>query len=163
MQISLLSNPKFLVIVIVFFSFIGFTDATYLTASHFLSQVPPCTIAGCEVVLTSQYAILSGIPLALLGSLFYLFVFVFAIWYLDSRRNHLLFYFPIFGSIGFLASLYFLYLQGFVLRAFCQYCILSAATSTGIFLASLQISRILTALKHDNAKPQPPMRGERQV
>src|SRR5690348_14780226 len=56
-------------------SFLGFLDAAYLTILHYKNVIPPCSIAhGCETVLTSQYATLGPIPIALLGVFFYLVV-----------------------------------------------------------------------------------------
>jgi len=44
-------------------SFVGFLDASYLTAKHYLNFEIPCSILnGCEQVLTSQYATLFGVP-----------------------------------------------------------------------------------------------------
>lgn len=38
------------------------------------------------------------------------------------------------GAAGFLLSMYFIYLQGWKIKAFCIYCLFSAATSTTIFI-----------------------------
>ena len=53
------------------FGALGFLDATYLTIQHYINRVPPCTIGGCETVLTSTYATLGQIPIALIGAIFY--------------------------------------------------------------------------------------------
>ena len=54
---------------VVILSFLGFADASYLTADHYLSLPLPCTLNGCEVVLTSRYATLGPVPTALLAVL----------------------------------------------------------------------------------------------
>jgi len=53
---------------------LGFVDATYLTVEHYRGVVPPCTTAGCEIVLTSEYSVLFGVPTALFGSVYYFLI-----------------------------------------------------------------------------------------
>ena len=104
------------------FALIGFADAVFLTTQHYLGKIPPCTIvSGCETVLTSPYAVIAGVPLALLGALFYLAILI--------RPSRLL------VALGFIASLGLLYLQIFVIKALCMYCLLSLVTSTGVFVS----------------------------
>jgi uncharacterized membrane protein len=120
-------------------SLIGFIDATYLTVEHFLNRVPPCTVSGCEIVLTSPYSSILGIPVALLGSLYYLTLIVLFIVHFDIKKEiylQLAFNLTVFG---FLFSVYFFILQAFVIHAFCQYCLLSGAISTILFVISFFI------------------------
>lgn len=113
-------------------AFLGFLDAAYLTILHFKNINPPCTIAGCEVVLTSKYAVILGIPMALLGSLFYLSVILVCLLILTNFRMVFLKIFYLLAATGLFVSALLMGIQAFVLHAFCQYCLLSAATSTGI-------------------------------
>ncbi|MBI4032388.1 vitamin K epoxide reductase family protein [Candidatus Berkelbacteria bacterium] len=109
---------------------LGFADATYLTLEHYLGQIPPCTTSGCETVLTSQYAAIAGVPVALLGALYYLAVILLAIGAIpvdSAARRGLL---RTIVSTGFVASLGFLYLQAFVINAYCLYCLGSLAITT---------------------------------
>ncbi len=115
---------------------IGFIDATYLTVEHYLGLVPPCTITqGCEQVTTSSYSLLFGIiPVALLGALFYVGALALLLWLWD-RRDPLLFkLYARYTWLGLLAAIYFTSIQAFILKAYCQYCLLSALTSTILFL-----------------------------
>lgn len=57
-------------------SLLGFLDAMYLTIIHYRNLIPPCTIGGCEVVLTSKYAMVGPFPTSLYGVAFYLAVIV---------------------------------------------------------------------------------------
>ena len=51
-------------------SLIGLADATYLTIEHITGQSVRCTIvSGCSEVLSSRYATVGGMPLALVGAL----------------------------------------------------------------------------------------------
>ncbi len=121
---------------------LGFLDATYLTIIHYKNIIPPCTIGSCETVLNSEYAIMFGIPTALFGSLFYLSIIVLSLLILTNYKRIFIKAFYLLAAAGFGASLFLLYVQAFVLKSFCQYCLISAATSTGIFiLAILQIRK----------------------
>ncbi len=117
---------------------IGLADATYLTVQHYRQAMVPCFVGtACETVTTSSYATLGPVPLALLGAIYYLVITLGTVATLEARRwdwLHMLWGLTI-G--GFLFSLYLLYLQSFVLHAYCIYCLLSAGTSIGLFGYSL--------------------------
>ena len=124
-----------------FAALIGLVDSVYLTVNHFTSGVVPCSIvSGCETVLTSQYAEIQGVPLAALGSLAYFVAFSLSI--LAAFGNRLMW--TLFGIQVVLMSLVtvvLLYLQAFVIQAFCQFCLLSALT-TFTMLAIFLVSRL---------------------
>ena len=123
-------------------SFLGFLDATYLTILHYKQTIPPCTIGNCERVLTSQYATVLGIPTALFGSLFYLSIIILSLLILTNYKKIFVNLFYLLAASGFGVSLFLLYIQAFILHSFCQYCLISATTSIGIFiLALLQIRK----------------------
>lgn len=129
--------PKWIIITLLIVALIGFVDATYLTIEHFLNSIPPCTTDGCEKVLTSSYSEIIGIPVALLGAIYYLAILVLLIAYFDAKREVLLRSAILLTPLGFLASIYFFILQASVINAFCQYCLVSAATSTILFVFSM--------------------------
>src|SRR3989344_7528993 len=119
---SFLNNSLTTRLLVRIFAIIGFADAVFLTTQHYLGNIPPCSVVeGCETVLTSPYATLLDIPVALFGILFYLIILI--------KPNRLL------AFCGFLASLALLYLQLFVIKAICLYCMVSLVTSTGIFVS----------------------------
>jgi len=121
---------------------IGFADATYLVIEHFRGVVPPCTItAGCELVLTSPFSVVWGIPVALLGSLFYLLIAAGAFAYLESKNEEILRYTLQFTMFGLLASIWFVFLQVFILHSYCAYCMGSALTSTTLFILACIIHK----------------------
>lgn len=118
-------------------SFLGFLDATYLTAEHYLGVPLVCTVTqGCEEVLTSEFATLFGIPIALFGALYYAILFAATILFIDAKNILFLAALIILPSLGFVASLGLVYVQAFVLQAWCQYCLISAGLSTALFLLS---------------------------
>jgi uncharacterized membrane protein len=122
-------------------SLIGLADAIYLTVQHITGASLRCTvISGCSEVLSSPYAQVGPVPLAALGAAAYFVVFSLAI--LAAFGYPLVkLLLKILLGIMFLTTLWLLYLQGFVIHHFCQYCLLSAIVTTAltliIFLSSL--------------------------
>jgi uncharacterized membrane protein len=117
----------------------GLADATYLTVAHLAGDDSVCgSAAGCSTVLGSVYASMAPVPTAAFGILAYFVVFAAATYAaFGSRRAQLVTALMI--SVMFLATLVFLYLQAFVLHAFCPFCLLSAALTfllTGLVVAS---------------------------
>lgn len=107
-------------------SFLGFLDATYLTVLNFKHVIPPCSIAqGCEKVLTSQFASIGPIPLALLGVVYFLTLFIASLLLLEKRRKLIISGIFLLSLSGFISGLVLVSLQAFVLQAFCQYCLVA--------------------------------------
>ena len=118
-------------------SLIGLADAIYLTVEHVTGQSVRCTIvAGCSEVLSSQYAVVAGVPLAAVGAAAYFTVFSLAILAAFGYRfaGTLL---TLVVLLMFLFSLWLIYLQAFVIHAFCQFCLLSAAVTTALTVIAL--------------------------
>lgn len=137
--------PDWLIWAFVVVSFFGFLDATYLTVVHYAGLNIGCIITtGCDTVTTSPYSEIFGVPLALLGALFYFTVFLSSLMYIDKRTPAILFFLPLLGLAGFLTSIYLIYLQIFVIKALCFYCLLSAVTSTILFILGAILFRRLT-------------------
>ncbi|MBI3589356.1 MAG: vitamin K epoxide reductase family protein [Candidatus Liptonbacteria bacterium] len=133
-------NHKRLAITFLIISFLGFLDATYLAVEHYRGVTPPCTIvAGCEKVTTSRYATIFGVPVALLGSIYYLTIFLLSVLVLERKKERFLFWVGYLSGIGFLAALWFLFLQVLVIRAICLYCVFSALTSTTLFVLGILV------------------------
>lgn len=130
--------PKWIIFSFIIISFIGFLDATYLTVKHYLGISLNCFVfEGCDKVTTSQYATVFNIPVALGGAFYYLIIFILSVAYFDTRNLKILLFIPPLTLIGFLASIWFVYLQFFVIKAICPYCLVSAITSTILFLLSI--------------------------
>lgn len=114
---------------------IGFIDASYLAKEHLSGQVPDCSILeGCDVVTTSVYSEIFGIPVALLGALYYLSVFLLLMIYVDTRKKRYASIAALLTPLGFISSVILVYIMANVLQAWCIYCLGSAATSTLLFL-----------------------------
>ena len=130
--------PNWLVITMVILGVIGLFDASYLTISHYTGSQLNCNIfEGCEVVTTSKYSKILGIPVSLLGALYYLTILITAVIYLDRKNTKVFQLLRGFTIFGLLFTGWFTYVQGFILHAWFQYCVLSAITSTTLFILAL--------------------------
>src|ERR1035437_8681485 len=85
-------------------AFFGFLDSAYLTISHYRNAIPPCTINGCEKVLTSSFSMIGPIPMALLGVIFYLSVMIICLLILIEGLKKLMWIFHFTILVGFLVS-----------------------------------------------------------
>lgn len=115
----------------------GLADAIYLTIKHYTGEAVPCSIVeGCEQVLTSSYAEIGGVPLAIFGAAAYFAAFSLAI--LAAFGNRLMW--SLFGvqvTLMLIFTAWLVYLQAFVIEAFCQFCLLSAFVTTVLFIIFL--------------------------
>jgi len=129
--------PKtWLVIAAIVVALAGLADSVYLTVHHFTAEPVPCSlIEGCEMVLTSQYAEFQGVPLALIGAFGYFIAFSLALLAIYGYRS-----WPLFGiqaTVMAIVSAVLVYIQAAWIGAFCQFCLISAATSVLLFLIYL--------------------------
>ncbi|MDE2024996.1 MAG: vitamin K epoxide reductase family protein [Patescibacteria group bacterium] len=118
------------------FAFLGFLDATYLTIIHYKNLIPPCSIAhGCETVLTSRYATIGPVPIALIGVFFYLSVLILLFLFLQTKKRRII-NLTFFLSVSCIAvAAVLVYLQAFVLHAYCQYCLVSEGLDVALFFS----------------------------
>ena len=139
-----------LVVAALIVAVLGFADATYLTVEHYQGIVPPCSITGgCEKVLTSEFSTIAGVPTSLLGVIYYLLICIGLFLYLDTKKSVILkvtLMLPWFG-LGF--SIWFTYLQRFVIHSYCAYCLGSALITTILFIISAIIFKRSHAF-HEN-------------
>src|SRR5829696_7754256 len=117
---------------------VGLADAVYLTVEHLSGNSVRCMIvSGCDEVLQSSYStVAGGVPVAALGALAYFTAFslaTLAAYGYDGARRLLV---PL-VALMFLATVWFVYLQAFVIKAYCIYCLLSAAITTALTLVVL--------------------------
>lgn len=125
-------------------SLVGLADAIYLTVEHLTGQSVRCTItSGCSEVLGSAYAVVGPLPLAAYGAAAYFAFFslaTLAAFDYQFARKLLV----VLVALMFLTTLWLLYVQAFILHAFCQFCLLSAAvtfTLTVLVIVSLFLQR----------------------
>ncbi len=126
----------------IFFAFAGFLDATYLTIEHYKNIIPPCSaITNCEVVLTSKYATFFGIPIALIGALYYAALIATLLLLWQEKHKIWLQLTMLLVVSAMVISILLVAIQAFVLHAFCQYCLLSEAINTVLFVVGIILYR----------------------
>jgi uncharacterized membrane protein len=93
---------------------------------------------GCFEVLGSAYAKVAGIPVAAFGVAGYFTAFTCAVFAAFNSARARKFFALTVGAL-FAATLWLLYVQAFLLHAFCRYCLFSAAITfllMGLVVAS---------------------------
>lgn len=125
-------------------AFLGWLDTGVLTGIHYSVLPLPegAAVAGTGwAVLTSGWSYLLGIPTAVYGALYYLVAFALVMLWRLGRMPQVERLFLPFSVIGISSSAIFVYLQLFVIEAICPFCMVSAATTTALFLIGIGIYR----------------------
>jgi len=129
----------------------------WLHALGFGGAIKCGTSGGCEVVQTSQWAVLLGLPVAFYGVAGYFGVLAVAILSLrpgalaERKWSVLL---AGLASAGFLFTVYLTYLELFVIHAICRWCVGSAVIITLIWIVSL-LSLRSPGIRTDRAASRP--------
>jgi uncharacterized membrane protein len=132
---------------LIFLAALGILDALYLTWIKVSAQGVCIIGGGCEIVNTSQYSSIAGIPIAVLGLGAYLTML--GILLLEPRNS----FFELNGPMlilgislaGVLYSAYLTYLELYVIHAICEFCLLSAIILVTMLI--LSILRLRTSLQ----------------
>lgn len=134
---------KIIVGLIIFFAFLGFADSAFLLEKRLSGTAIPCTLGftGCDEVSKSPHSVLFGIPLSAYGMAFYLAIGLLGVLYLDLRKKIIAQLLALGTALGFVLSLYFIYVQKFLIGTFCVYCVASALISTILFGLGVLIYR----------------------
>ncbi len=136
------SVPRAILFGSIILALAGFLDATYLTVEHFTNAIPPCSVGGCEQVLTSPYASMLGVPVALIGLIFYAAILLLCMAYSTTRDIRLFHIVAYFSVIGFVGSIWFVFAQIVLIHAICPYCLVSEALSTGLFFLGAKVLQL---------------------
>lgn len=124
---------------------VGAVDAMFLATRRLKNQSPVCSAKkSCSIVLDSQYRKIFGLHNDLLGLLFYATVALMSgmIMTIDEARLILWLALAVMVSGGGLVSIYFIYIQWQRLKAWCWWCLMSAAVVFS--MASLVVNQFLT-------------------
>ncbi|MDX1419936.1 MAG: vitamin K epoxide reductase family protein, partial [Rubricoccaceae bacterium] len=107
----------------------GFADVSVTSLAETMATEP-----GCETVTNSVYATFLGVSNIVWGLLFYGLVALLRLGYAATGNDRLRL--ASFGAVGvgFLYTLYLVYLQSAVIGAFCVLCMTSAATVTALLI-----------------------------
>lgn len=92
--------------------------------------------SGCDIVQSSRYAAVFGLPVALLGLLFYGYLVMLAVRPVDPGRRWIL-ALPV-AAGGVASSAVFIAVQQTIIKATCSLCLLSAALTIVILLLLLR-------------------------
>lgn len=122
---------------IVLLALVGLLVATYLWLYKIgVLGVLQCGTGSCEYVQTSPYAEIFGVPVALVGVVGYVVLFLIGLagvqprFATDRRVTVLL---AVLATIGFAFTLYLTAIELFVLHAICRWCVGSAVIMTAIW------------------------------
>lgn len=120
---------------------VGLCVAGYIFYAKRYKEQVACPSGGdCNAVVKSKYAQFLGIPLEYMGMTYYAILFIlYASFILNPAfRETVLMPIATVLTVGaFLFSIYLLFVQAFLLKKWCIWCLLSAAASTIIFILSL--------------------------
>lgn len=122
---------------------VGVVLSAYMTWTRAAHASVYCPLGnGCDIVQSSRFAAVFGIPVALLGLLFYAFLFAIAARPLDPARRLRLALPAASGGVG--ASAVFTIVQQTTIRATCSLCLISALLTAAMLAALIvrQPSRI---------------------
>ena len=125
---------------LILFAILGFADSWYLAHAALTNSALVCNIAGldgCNVVAQSAYSHLFGIPNGVYGLVFYGLIFILGVLLYIVPKRLVYRLVAILGTIGLVASIVFLSLQFFVIKALCVYCLGSAVISLVVFIVSI--------------------------
>jgi len=122
-------------------AYTGFVISLYLTFVHYRGYVSPCYVVhGCEEVQTSKYSVILGVPLALLGTLFFALMFYLGIALLTGPRVRAVRAYKVLAFAGALAIIPLFLLQAIVLKAFCTYCVATEAIMLVLWVVSFLLA-----------------------
>ncbi|MFH1178289.1 MAG: vitamin K epoxide reductase family protein [bacterium] len=139
------------VVLILILAFCGLSDSVYLSQNEANNSPLICNVenlSDCNVVAASQYAHLFGISIADYGVIFYAFIFVISALELAVFDRLLRRVLQVASFIGIFASLYFTFIELFVIRAICIYCIVSACIALLIFIFACLIEPLRKNLQY---------------
>lgn len=127
--------------IITILAFGGFSLAFFIFRSKRKAKPIACPMDGhCDDVVRSEFSKFFGIPVEILGMLYYAgVVLAYSVFYFRSDLAIPLIAFSMFGltSFSFLFSLYLTFIQAFNLKQWCVWCLTSAGLSSFIFLSNV--------------------------
>ena len=129
-------NPIYLMVL----PAIGFAASFYIYHSKKYNKPMYCVIGeDCDAVVKSKYGKTFGIENTIPGMVYYGIIFAYGFGMLLNRnvfKEDILYYFIVIASISsVLFSIYLTAVQAFVLRKWCEYCIISSIASLLILVA----------------------------
>jgi uncharacterized membrane protein len=119
---------------------LGVIVSAYMTVYKFTENPNMCLgNGGCSIVNSSRYAVIYGIPVALFGIGGYMAILLL----LGMERRNMFLTdngtLMVFGLalVGFLFTLYLIYVELALIHALCPFCVTSQVTMTILFILSV--------------------------
>jgi vitamin-K-epoxide reductase (warfarin-sensitive) len=119
--------------VLIFLAVLGFIASGFALREHYRTELSPCSINehwDCGIVNHSPFAVLAGVPVAVIGMAGYVFLALLAV-----KRAYLLFLGA--ALIGLSFSLYLAHVEASILGVWCIYCVASLAVISLLSLLGL--------------------------
>lgn len=128
---------KKILLILFILAAVGFADSSYLALKHYRAEKLFCGVSeDCDIVATSKYSAVAGVPVALFGMIFYGFMLAVTGAYAASKNPAYFAAMRIASAAGILASAWFVYVQIGILDAVCLYCMVSAVDTALLFIVS---------------------------
>jgi uncharacterized membrane protein len=131
-------------IIIMALGFGGFLLANYILDTKKTSKPLVCPLEGsCETVLQSEYSKILGIPVEILGVLYYGFItlFYFLLSFFPSVLPEQLYLIVVaLTACAFLFSIYLTVVQSILIKHWCTWCLVSAFICSIIFILAIYIA-----------------------
>lgn len=132
--------PHLLTYLFLIMAIAGFINSLYLAISYYTGTPLSCElITGCNEVAQGPYSYIAGVSLTTLGIIYYTFTVLNIILYTFWRNKYNVTVLAFVTTLGLFASLYFVYLQLYIIKVICIYCMISATTATLLFVLSIFI------------------------
>ena len=138
---------------VVILSAVGLGIMSYLTYIHYANVRSFCDISetvSCDVVTTSLYSEVFGLPVSILGMGYFALVLVLMSFKKDRQIFQTLFFLTLFVLMP---SLYLSAMEYFVIKAFCVLCETSKALMIAILAISYSVARPLGKITVKMAAP----------
>ena len=146
------------VVLILVLAFCGLSDSIYLAQNEATNTPLICNVAsisGCNVVATSQYTRLFGLSIAEYGVIFYGIIFFLAALELVLFNRLIRRILQAISFVGVLASLVLTFLEIFIIKALCIFCLASALIALLVFIAAIFIEPIRKNILQSQQKTLP--------
>ena len=118
---------------LIFVALIGFTASGLALREHYRTDASPCSINerwDCGIVNHSPFAMLAGIPVAVIGMAGYVFLAALAL-----KRAYRLFLAA--AVVGLAFSIYLAHVEAHILGVWCVYCVASLVAISLLTVLSL--------------------------
>jgi uncharacterized membrane protein len=133
------TKPALAPYILLALALVGLGDALYLSYFQYMNLIPTCAIGGCETVLTSVYSKFFGVPWSYIGLVYYGYMLCLAVLLaIDPTSRGLKVGALAYAGFGVLYSVWAIfYIQLTLIQALCQFCVISALITVGLFITSV--------------------------